>query len=115
MFLQKNLQQKFNWKVEREKIRFMQFHGPFGLRGEGGRMEESRVELVKNRLILSQIYSLLPLNPNGKLMLWKSNPKNNPQKFAKPVHHHNRARHPVDAMDFFSPEGAVDAGIGKLR
>ena len=37
----------------------MQFHGPFGLRGEGGRMEESRVELVKNRLILSQIYSTL--------------------------------------------------------
>ena len=51
--------QSESWKVEREKIRFMQFHGPFGLRGEGARMEESRVELVKNRLILSQIYSTL--------------------------------------------------------
>ena len=29
------------------------FKGPFGLRGKGGRVEESRVELIENRLILS--------------------------------------------------------------
>ena len=32
----------------------------FGLREERGRVEKSRVELAKNRLILSQIYSTLP-------------------------------------------------------
>ena len=42
----------------------MQFHGPFGLRGEGERVEGSRVESAKNRLILDQIYStLLTLSP----------------------------------------------------
>ena len=37
---------------------------PFGWRGERGRVKESRVELVKNMLILSQIHStLLSLPP----------------------------------------------------
>ena len=43
--------------------------GSFGWREGGGKVEKSKVELAKNRLILSQIYSLLPLNSNGKLML----------------------------------------------
>ena len=43
--------------------------GSFGWREGGGKVEESKVELAKNRLILSQIYSLLPLNSNRKLML----------------------------------------------
>ena len=33
--------------------------GPVGLRGEGGGVEGSKVELAENRLILSQIYSTL--------------------------------------------------------
>ena len=32
---------------------------PFGLRGERGRVEKSRIESAKNMLILSQIYSTL--------------------------------------------------------
>ena len=35
---------------------------PFGLREERGRVEKSRVELAKNKLILSQIYSILPFS-----------------------------------------------------
>ena len=46
-------------------------NGPFGLRGEGGRVEGNRVELAKNRQILGQFHSTLlyspslPLNQNG--------------------------------------------------
>ena len=43
--------------------------GSFGWKEGRGKVEESKVKLAKNRLILSQIYSLLPLNLNGKLML----------------------------------------------
>lgn len=48
----------------------------FELRGEEGGTEESRVELVKNRLISCQLYSTflyssyLLLNPNGPLMIF---------------------------------------------
>ena len=44
---------------------------PFGLREKGGRVERSKVEMDKNKLILGQIYSTLlyslsfSLNPNG--------------------------------------------------
>ena len=39
-------------------------YGPFGLKEEEGGVKESRVELAKNRLILSQFHStLLPLPP----------------------------------------------------
>ena len=42
------------------------FNGPFGLKGEGEKVKGNRVELAKNRLILSKFYfTLLPLNPNG--------------------------------------------------
>jgi len=46
----------------------------FGLRGDGGRVEESKVELAENRLILDQFYStllyspFLSLNPNRTLI-----------------------------------------------
>ena len=45
-------------------------YGQFGLRGEKGGVEESKVKLAENRLILGQFYSILPyfsslpLNPN---------------------------------------------------
>ena len=32
----------------------------FGLKGEGGRVERSKIELVENTLILNQIYSIPP-------------------------------------------------------
>ena len=46
-------------------------NGLFRWRGEGGRVEGSRVVLAKNKLILYSIYFTLlyspslPLNPNG--------------------------------------------------
>ena len=53
-------------------------YGPFGWRGEGGRVEGSRVELTKNKLILGYIYYTLLyspsflLNPNGPLIFLAS-------------------------------------------
>ena len=51
------------WERERES--------PFGLRGKGGRVKGSRVELTKNILISGKLnstllYFSLPLNPNGE-------------------------------------------------
>ena len=49
--------------------------GLFGLRGEGGGVEGSRVELAENRLILGQFYSIvfyspfLSLTPNKPLVI----------------------------------------------
>ena len=41
------------------------FNGPFGLKGEWGKVKGNRVELAKNKLILDQFYFiLLSLNPN---------------------------------------------------
>ena len=36
----------------------------FGLKGKGGGVEESRVELAKNKLLLGQIYSTLLPSPS---------------------------------------------------
>jgi len=50
-------------------------NGLFGLSGNGGGVEESKVELTKNRLILDQFYSILlhspafPLNLNRQQIL----------------------------------------------
>ena len=41
--------------------------GLFGLRGERGRVERSRIELTENRLILCQIYSTLLYSPSFPL------------------------------------------------
>ena len=52
---------------ERERER----ESPFGLRGKGGGVKGSRVELTKNILISGKLnstllYFSLPLNPNGE-------------------------------------------------
>ena len=52
-------------------MRSWKSEGLFGLRGEGGRVKESRVEFAENKLILGQFYFTLlyfpslSLNPNG--------------------------------------------------
>ena len=43
---------------------FQCLKGPFGLRGEGGGVEGSRVELAENRLILGQLYYIPPPFPS---------------------------------------------------
>ena len=40
------------------------FYGPFGLSEKGGEVEESRIELAENKLILGQFYSILLYSPS---------------------------------------------------
>ena len=46
------------------RMYFTSSKGLFGLRGEGGGVEGSKVELVENRLILDQFYFTLPHFPS---------------------------------------------------
>ena len=48
----------------KRKALHMDPYGPFGLRGEGGGVEGSRVKLAENRLILGQLYYTPPLSPS---------------------------------------------------
>lgn len=38
--------------------------GSFGLRGKGEGVEESKIDLAENRLILDQLYSIFPSFPS---------------------------------------------------
>ena len=60
---------RMSWRLKRGEdfnvfFSFQCLKGPFGLRGEGGGVEGSRVKLAENRLILGQLYYTPPLSPS---------------------------------------------------